>query len=158
MYKKEYTIRFSEIDANLHLTSSAYVKLITDTRMSYFEENNFGLAEMRKYRIGPVVINEKCYYFREIHPGTKITVSLEMAAHTDDKSIAVLEQRIFGPNGKNMFAAQTTVTFIDLNKRKTAEFPEELIALFEKLPKSKRFRIMDRSEARDPEIFPEHLE
>lgn len=157
MYKKEITIRWSEIDSNLHLTSSAYVKYITDTRMDFFEENGFGLIEMKENNIGPVVLSEKCYYFKEIHPKEKIVVGLTISGMTEDKSFIKLEQRIFNKEGKNCFLSFTLISFIDLTLRKIAIPPIELVEIFTSNINPKSFQILSKSDLRDADAKPVHL-
>ncbi len=157
MYIKDFRVRWSEIDSNLHMTSSAYIKYITDTRMTFFEDYNFGLPEMKKNMIGPVVLSEKSYYFKEIHPGEDIKVSLEVGGQTEDQKRVLLVQRIFDDKGQNCFLAHTLVAFIDIVARKMITPPPSLATVFEKAPKTSDFRILEKAETRDEFAVPINL-
>lgn len=154
MYKKEFTVRWSEIDPNMHLTSAAYVKYVTDARMSFFEDREFGLEEMRKYMVGPIVLSEKCYYFKEINPGEKITVSLEKCGQSEDLSILKFEQRIFSDKGENHFLSLTLVAFMDVVKRKITKPKGKLLQILDNMPESERFKMLVKSELREADAFP----
>lgn len=153
-YNRKYTVRWSEIDPNMHLTSSAYVKYITDTRMNFFEDSGFGLPEMKKFKIGPIVLWEKSYYFKEIKPGEEIEIKLTNAGISENKGMMRLEQRIYDSGGNNCFLAFTLVAFLDVVARKMIAPPDQLASIIESLPKSERFRILKKEELRDSEAFP----
>ena len=76
MYKKDFEIRWSDIDANRHLANSAYINFMSHTRMAFLMENGFGQQEMAKHNIGPVVFYEHMYYFKEVFAGTPVSVTL----------------------------------------------------------------------------------
>jgi acyl-CoA thioester hydrolase len=154
-YKKSFTVRWSEIDPNMHLTSAAYVKYITDTRMNFFEDNGFGLEEMRKFMLGPIVLSEKSYYFKEVHPGEHIEITMANAGISENGGIMRLEQRIYNAKGENCFLAYTLMAFIDVVARKMTAPPEILREILESLPKSERFKVLGKDELRDSDAFPE---
>ncbi len=149
MYKKEFLVRWSEIDINLHLTSVAYVKYITDVRMCYFDEHGHGLVELNKQKVGPIVLSEKSYYFKEIKPGEKIIVTLELKGCTDDKSFMILEQRIFNEAGINVFLANTLISFLNTVTRKIIVPPNQIKDIIQKMPKTIDFGIIEKSDLRD---------
>jgi acyl-CoA thioesterase FadM len=55
MYKKQFEIRWSDIDANGHLANSAYTNFMSHARMAFFAEQGFSMPEIMKHNIGPVV-------------------------------------------------------------------------------------------------------
>jgi acyl-CoA thioester hydrolase len=154
-FKKDFTVRWSEIDPNMHLTSAAYVKYITDTRMNFFEDNGFGLREMKQHKIGPIVLSEKSYYFKEIHPGEPIQVRMSNAGVSENGGMMRLEQRIYNEAGENCFLAYTLMAFIDVVARKMTTPPDILREILESLPKSERFKVLSKQELRDSDAFPE---
>lgn len=153
-YKKNYIIRWSEIDPNMHLTSSAYIKYITDTRMDFFVDHGFGLKEMRQHKLGPIVLSERSYFFKEIHPGEAIEITMTNAGVFENGAIVRLEQRIYNAKGENCFLAYTQMAFIDISARKMITPPEVLQKILALLPKSERFKIIPKSELRDSDAFP----
>ena len=157
MYKKEYSVRWSDIDANLHLTSAAYVNYITDTRMNFFVDHSFGLSEMKSLGVGPVVLNEKNYFFKEIYPNDHITCALWLKAVKEDFSIIQVEQRIYNRNGVNNFLAFTTLAFIDIKTRKIAKPGKEIIKLLDYMAKTRDFKISNSEQFRDIEAGPLEL-
>ncbi len=49
MYKKQFEIRWSDVDANGHLANSAYTNFMSHARMSFFGEQGFSMSEIRKH-------------------------------------------------------------------------------------------------------------
>ena len=45
MYKKQFEIRWSDLDANGHLANSAYTNFMSHTRMAFFSEFGFLLFD-----------------------------------------------------------------------------------------------------------------
>ena len=154
MFKKEFTIRWSEIDPNMHLTSAAYIKYITDARMEFFDESGFGMAEMREAMVGPIVLTEKSYFFKEVHPGEKVFVTISNAGMTRDHKFIRIEQRMFNEKGENNFLGYTVIAFMDAVARKIISPSSQIIEMIESLIKSERFRIYENSEFRDEDAGP----
>ena len=148
-FEKNFQVRWSEIDLNMHLTSSAYVKYITDTRMSFFVDNGFGLAEMAKHQLGPIVLWEKSYYFKEVHPDQKFTVKIKNDGESENGGMMRLEQRIYNEKGENCFLAYTLIAFLDLRLRKMIAPPEALAKVLASLPKSENYKIIPKEDLRD---------
>jgi len=122
--------------------------------MNFFEDNGFGLGEMMKFKIGPIVLWEKSYYFKEIHPGEEITIKLTNSGESENGHMLRLEQRIYNGAGENCFLAYTLVAFLDTKLRKMVKPPEILQDVIKILPKSDRYRMLAKSELRDTEAYP----
>ena len=84
MYKKEFEIRWSDVDANGHLANSAYVNFMSHTRVGFLNQNGFSLKELVANGLGPVMFSEQIYYFKESFLG--------QARKYEDLTIAVLAE------------------------------------------------------------------
>lgn len=157
MFRIKQLVQWSDIDPNLHLTSTAYVKYITNARMDFFQSGGYGLMEMASENIGPVVLSEKCYYFREIHPGEHITISVANAGTSSDLSKILLEQRIYNEKGKNCFLGLSLIGFLDLEQRKFAIPNDKLKKLLLNANRSKNYRPLEASDIRELGAFPIHM-
>jgi acyl-CoA thioester hydrolase len=76
MYTKDFEIRWSDVDANRHLSNSSYIDYMSHTHMSFFSDKGFGQLELAKLIIGPITLSEHMYHFKEVFPGNPIRVSL----------------------------------------------------------------------------------
>ena len=65
MYFKEFEIRWNDLDANKHLGNSSYVEFMSHARMSFLTDHGIGLDVMASFGLGPIVLYEHIYYFKE---------------------------------------------------------------------------------------------
>jgi len=158
MHLKEFEIRWSDIDANRHLSNSAYISFMSHTRMSFMTEVGFGLAEMAKHNIGPVVLYEHMYYFKEVFPGKPVRVSLELKGISEDGKFFQFYHNFFDHNGKNFARGDMMGAFIDLKARKLTGLPSELFQNLNKIYKAEDFIVLTNKDTRKHGHFANDLE
>lgn len=157
MYKKQFEIRWSDVDANSHLANSAYTNFMSHTRMAFFSELGFSLPEIKKFNLGPVVFYEHMYYFKESFLGAPITVSIEVSGLSDDGMLFMFEHNFYNEKGDNLAYCEMQGAWIDLKTRKLTGLPNELLSLAEQFPKSKDFKILTKEDTRKHGVKPTPL-
>lgn len=157
MYKKEFDVRWSDLDANRHMANSAYQNFMSHTRMAFLIENNFGQLEMARYEIGPVIFNENIYYFKEIHQGKPITVSCEVTGMSEDGSLFSFGHNFYDYKGRNVARGLMTGAWMNLRERKITALHSDLFDKIKGFPKSKDFKILQKSDMRSHGEFPEDI-
>lgn len=157
MYKKEFEIRWSDVDANSHLANSAYTNFMSHTRMAFFAEYGFSMAEIKKYNLGPVVFYEHMYYFKESFLGMPITVSIEVSGLSDDGMLFMFEHNFYNEKGENLAHCKMQGAWIDLKARKLTELPKPLLELTKKFPKSESFKTLTKADTRTHGVRPKPL-
>ena len=158
MYKKQFEIRWSDVDANGHLANSAYTNFMSHARMSFFGEQGFSMSEIRKHNVGPVVFYEHMYYFKESFIGAPITVTIEVSGLSEDGMLFKFEHNFYNQKGENLAYCEMQGAWIDLKKRKLTSLPQELLVLADKFPKSENFKTLTMSDTRKNGIKPKSLE
>lgn len=148
MYKKQFEIRWSDVDANRHLANSAYVNFMSHTRVAFFEDHNFSLSNLAKYDISPVIFHEHIYYFKEAFLGTPITVSLEVSGLSDDGMFFKIEHNFYNQKGENLAHCEVLGAWINLKSRSLTPLPQYLLSEMETFPKSKDFKIITKEDTR----------
>jgi len=148
MHLKEFEIRWNDIDANRHLANSAYISFMSHTRMSFMTEVGFGLLEMAKHNIGPVVLYEHMYYFKEVFLGKPIRVSLELKGISEDGKFFQFYHNFFDHTGKNFARGDMMGAFIDLKARKLTGLPSELFQNLNKIDKAEDFIVLTNKDTR----------
>ena len=146
MYIKEFEIRWSDLDANLHLGNSTYIDYMSHTRMSFLTESNLGLVIMLENNLGPITLYEHIHYFKEIKPRETVKVSLEISGHSADGRFILFEHNFYNPEGKNLAYAEILFSWIDIEKRKFGIVPKKLLGLIESFPKAKHFKILTKED------------
>ena len=148
MFTKEFEIRWNDLDANMHLGNSSYIEFMSHTRMAFFTEQGIGIEEMKAYGLGPIVFYEHIYYFKEALLGTPITVSLEIAGHSEDGRFVIIEHNFYDAHGKHLTHAEMLFSWINLKTRKLGVVPTRLLDTIKSFPRSKQFKILSKEDIR----------
>lgn len=158
MYKKQFDVRWSDLDANRHMANSAYQNFMSHTRMAFLIENNFGQREMQQFETGPVIFNENIFYFREIHQGKPVTVSCEVTGMSADSSMFSFRHDFYDYKGRNLARGLMTGAWMNLRERKITPLHPELLKKIADFPKSSDFKILTSQDTRAHGEFPRDQE
>lgn len=158
MYKKQFEIRWSDVDANGHLANSAYTNFMSHTRMAFFSEFGFSMSEIRSHTIGPVVFYEHMYYFKECFLGAPISVTIEISGLSEDGMLFMFEHNFYNHKGENLAYCEMQGGWIDLKSRKLIGLPESLLESAGKFPKSKSFKTLTKEDTRKHGVRPKSIE
>jgi acyl-CoA thioester hydrolase len=157
MYRKQFEIRWSDVDANKHLANSAYTNFMSHTRMAFFIEKGLGMDTLIKHNLSPVVFYEHMYYFKEAFMGQPLTVSLEVSGLSEDGMFFKFEHNFYNHKGENIAHCEMFGAWIDFSTRKLTGLPEKLLAIKNSFSKSKNFKILTKEDTRVSGKKPVHL-
>lgn len=129
-YRKEFEIRWSDLDPNYHVLHSKYYDFGAFCRMSLFVEKGLTPSLLQQLDIGPILFREECLFKREILFGDKTHITLHLTRHTDNYSRWSFSHEIFK---NDILAAVINVdgAWIDTKKRKLASPPQAIIDIFQ---------------------------
>jgi len=145
MYKKQFEIRWSDVDANRHLANSAYTNFMSHTRMAFLIEHGFTIKELDVHNIGPVVFYEHMHYFKEVFMGQPLIVSLEVSGLSEDGMFFKFDHNFYNH------------AWIDLKARKMTNLPKVLMDFADNFPKSEDYKILTKEDTRANGRVPKHL-
>ncbi|MCB0457562.1 MAG: acyl-CoA thioesterase [Flavobacteriaceae bacterium] len=157
MYTKQFEIRWSDVDSNLHLRNSAYVDYMSHTRMSYFQDHGFSQNKLQKMHLGPVALYEHMYYFKEVFPGKPIQVSLQLKGVSEEGTFFSFLHNFYDSEGKNLARCEMMGAWIDLNTRKLTQPPHEIWDFLEEIDKTKDFKVLTKEDTRKFGLKPQDL-
>ena len=157
MYKKQFEIRWSDVDANSHLANSAYTNFMSHTRMAFFAEYGFSMPEIKKHNLGPVVFYEHMYYFKESFLGAPITVTIQVSGLSEDGMLFMFEHNFYNQKGENLAYCEMQGAWIDLNARTLTGLPKPLLELTDEFPKSENFKILTKADTRRHGVKPQPI-
>ncbi len=164
MYTKQFEVRWSDMDANRHLANSAYVNFMSHTRMSYLFSKGITQKMMLDHQLGPIVFYEHIYYFREIHPGRPITVTLDFKGLSEDGMLFEFHHDFYDYKGRNLAHCEMMGGWINSETRKLTPLTKEALEVFGVLEKADDFRTLTKADTRkfdtrpidiDPEVLKE---
>jgi acyl-CoA thioester hydrolase len=138
-FSREFTLRWSDADANGHVRHTVYAELAVEARMAFLAAGGWGWQRLADAGIGPVLLREELEYLREIGLGERVRVDLALAAASPDGARWRFRHGIFRASGEQ--AARVTVTggWIDLAARRLAAPPAELRGHLDAAPRTADF-------------------
>ena len=157
MYIKEFEIRWSDLDANLHLGNSKYIDFMSHTRMSFLTENKLGLDVLFENNLGPITLSEHIYYFKEIRPRETVRVSVEVSGFSADGRFLKFAHNFYNLKGKNLAYAEILFSWIDIKKRKIGIVPPDILAIIETFPRSQSFKYLNKKDLKANVVMPKDL-
>jgi len=129
LFYREYTVRWSDLDANRHMANTAYLEFATQARFAYFDAGGFTPADFARHHIGPAILEEHIRYRRECHMMERLTVTVEALEVSPDGSRFRLVNRILKPDGQEAAVITVDAAWFDLQTRKICTPPAPLLEL-----------------------------
>jgi YbgC/YbaW family acyl-CoA thioester hydrolase len=129
--KFEYQVLIQEhhLDSFGHVNNAAYVMLYEEARWDFITKNGFGLDYVLKNQVGPVILDLKVRFKRELKNRELITITSQTVEIVSPK-IMVLDQAMVNSEGKVASEATFTVGFFDMKTRRLIDAnPEWLRAV-----------------------------
>lgn len=110
-------IRPSQLDIFGHVNNAKYLEIFEEARWELLEERGFGLALIRELGLGPVILEAKIAFRRELKARDKCEVQSRITS--DSGKIFVMNQKLVH-KASNATAAEAdfTAALFDLNNRK----------------------------------------
>jgi len=141
-YSRTYQIRFSDIDANRHVNNAVYIDAAGDVRYAFFAENGFPPERFEQLGIGAVYTKITTQFLREVLLGETITVTFTLAGLSPQGMFWKVHHDIFKSNGKKAASIEMEGTNLDLATRKPVAPNEELMRVFQLVPRTDDFEVL----------------
>lgn len=141
-YSKTYRIRFSDIDANRHVNHAVYIDAAGDLRYQFFAENGFPPERFGQLRMGGVYTKVTTQFLREVLLGETVTITYALAGLSPQGIFWNVHHDVFKSNGKKAVSMDMEGTNLDLTTRKPVAPNEELMRVFQLVPRTDDFRIL----------------
>ena len=117
VFEYEVLIRELHLDSFGHVNNAAYVMLYEEARWDFITKNGFGLDYVQKHQVGPVILDLKVRFKRELKNRESIKITSKTIEIISPK-IMVVEQAMIKSDGKLASDAIFTVGFFDMKERK----------------------------------------
>ncbi|MFN5136464.1 MAG: acyl-CoA thioesterase [Chitinophagaceae bacterium] len=138
-YLKTFELRWSDVDANMHVMHSRYYELGAHCRMSFLYEHGITPELFKNELFGPILFREECTFRRELVAGEIVTVNFALTKARKDGSRFSVYHEIKKADGTIAAVMHADLAWIDLMKRKLTMPPVIVIAMLEDSPKSLAF-------------------
>lgn len=122
----EYPVEILEhhLDSFGHVNNAAYVKLYEEARWDFITKNNYGLTKILELQQGPVILDLKVKFKRELKNRDKIVIYSQVHEILNSRMI-ILEQVMKKEDGKISSEALFTIGFFDMKARKLMDASPE---------------------------------
>jgi acyl-CoA thioester hydrolase len=144
MYSKNFTIRWADLDANVHMRHSAYNDYAAQTRLLFMAERGFGMQWFAQHQVSPIILREETVFLKEIAGNETISIDVRLLRMSKDGSRWSFMNRFFKESG--VLSAQLIVdgAWMNLQTRKLTPPPAELLQLFEVVDKCEEFSWIEK--------------
>ncbi len=128
LFFAETTVRWSDLDANMHLANASYMNLTSHARISFLRHCGIKLSDLAKYRIGPAVLREEFSFFREAHEGQEIKISVAVSGNSEDGEIFEFEHNLYDKlTGTHIAYSRVFGVWFSMKDRKKTPPPAEML-------------------------------
>ena len=141
-FQEQFTVRWSDLDANRHVRNTIFSEFATHTRFRFLESSGFPQATFEALRFGPIMFREDIRYRRELVFGEVVSVTVEAAGLSDDGSHWRVQQEVRKDNGKQAALLVIDGAWIHLDTRKLLAPPAELIDALRGLQRTADFEVL----------------
>ena len=137
-------IRWSDIDANLHLRHSVYYDWGAMCRMEFLNDHKLTIDVMNQLKVGPIIFREECVFRKEIKLEDIVTMDLALGKAKKDFSRWSIMHR-FEKNGDTLCATLTVDgAWLNIVERKLAIPPQIVFDVFNEMPKDENFEWVEK--------------
>jgi YbgC/YbaW family acyl-CoA thioester hydrolase len=117
IFKYRLQVLEKHLDSFGHVNNAVYLQILEEARWDFITKNGYGLDVIKKLQKGPVILEVKIKFKRELKNREWIDIHSQSIEPLNDK-MYILKQEIIGSEGKVMTEAFFTVGFFDLKERK----------------------------------------
>lgn len=126
-YFHKFEVRWSDIDANRHLSNSSYMMFCAQARMAFMNANGMRMAKLVHFAVGPVIMHEDFTFYREITADQNVYVSVELTGLSEDAAIFGFTHKFYTPEGVHCATSNAIGVWIDEMMRKVStHLPDEI--------------------------------
>ena len=115
MASYETTIREGHLDTFGHVNNAVYLELLEEARWEMITQNGYGLEEVKRTGIGPIVVEINIKFRKEIKLRERITIETTCLEH--HRKIGKIRQRILNSQGQECAVALVSSALFDTKKR-----------------------------------------
>jgi len=110
-------IKEHHLDTFGHVNNAAYLEILEEARWELITARGYGLAEVLKYKKGPVILEINIKFIKEVKLREKIQITFELNVEKNGK-IGYGKQNILNEKNEICCEAMITMGFFDLATRK----------------------------------------
>ena len=127
------------MDVNQHMANTAFLAYAGDIRTQFSAARGFTISRFAELQIGPVILEDRLTYAREIRLLESFTLDVQLAGCTADVRRFKIRNRFFTAGDTLCASVDSIGLWLDLAKRKPIPPPPELRDAWLSLERSEDF-------------------
>ncbi len=131
---------WADMDPNRHMRHTAYNDYAAQVRVAFLQEFGYGLEEMEKLKLGPVLFKEETAFLSEVRLGDTIKVDLQISGLSSEGRRWNMVHHIYKNEHKLSAIVKVEGAWIDMEKRKLKIPPDNMFEKFNSLPKTSEYK------------------
>ncbi|MBC6607761.1 thioesterase family protein [Hymenobacter sp. BT188] len=131
VYEKTFTVRWADMDPNVHMRHSAYTDYAAQVRLDFLADQGFTMRRFAELRIGPILFREDTRFLKEIGISETIRVTAELGGLSADGSRWRIIHTIYKADGRMAATVSVDGAWLDLSLRKLTIPPAEMVEAFQ---------------------------
>ena len=125
-FSADYRAQWRDMDFNQHMANSAFLDYAGNTRMLFLDSVGFTAARFAEMMIGPVILEDRLMYQREIRLLEPFTVDVRLAAVTANARKFKIRNRFLRADGEQCAVVESSGLWFDLTERRPVVPPDAL--------------------------------
>ena len=143
IFSQEYRAQWRDMDFNQHMANSAFLDYASNTRIQFFDSMGFTAATFAELQLGPVILEDRLVYTREIRLLESFTVDFQSVASDADGRRFKVRNRFTTVAGGLCATVDSIGLWFDLAARRPVVPPDDLRAAYSRLARSDDFEAWD---------------
>jgi acyl-CoA thioester hydrolase len=128
IHEYPFAIREHHLDTFGHVNNAAYLEILEEARWDLVTRNGYGLDEVHRLEVGPVVLEARLRFVREIRNRQQVTIRTWLESYAG--KIGTLKQEIRDETDELCTEARFTIGLFDMATRRLVRpTPEWIRAL-----------------------------
>jgi len=124
----ETTVRWSDLDANMHLANASYMNFTSFARIAYLRHFGIRLKNLSEWKIGPAILREEFSFFKEAREGQEIIITVEQTGISQKGEMFEFKHNLYDKqSGNHLAASQLFGVWFSMDKRKITLPPTEML-------------------------------
>lgn len=136
----DFTTRWADFDANIHMRHTAYNDYAAEVRLRLFNKFGVTIQDFTQEKVGPILFEENTRFLKEIHMGEDISVNLKLLGLSSKGERWKIQHEVFNRSGKLSAVITVYGAWLDLVKRKLTVPPTKFQSIFTDVERTEDFK------------------
>lgn len=157
IFKSFVQVRWSDLDANMHLANQSYMSFTSFARMKAMNQMGFDTKHMHHWKRGPVIFEERFNFFREIMPDSTIYIHTKISGISEDLVLFEFEHDLYDELGQHKAKSKIFGCWLDFTTRKMAQnLPDEMFQTLNEF-KTNEVKILTLNDIKNLGVRPQNI-